>query len=469
MIKRAALLLLLFQAGYAQVGHARAEPLPALTREGLQALNLAQASMAFHSVAGANNETPAVADLYQTALINGGFAADTITITRQDDTAYLVLRWQGHDPSLKPLVISGHMDVVAANPSDWMHDPFKPVTENGYLYGRGASDMKMSNALAITALIHLRQQGFVPDREIILALSGDEETEMKTGQTLARMFSNAAEVLNLDVGGGVLDEETNRPLFYTWSGAEKTYADINLSVTDPGGHSSEPRPRNAINVLAAALLKIQAHPFRPELNALTRSYFMNAARFSSPRLAAAMRVFAATPDNAKAVSILRAEPSLVGSIGTTCVATTIRGGHALNALPQHADANINCRIFPGHSRLDIIHDLIEIIADPSIHLQDQSAGTVETQPSPLDTPFASAVTRAAQTAYPDVPVFPSMSSGASDSMWFRARGIPSYGACPIFMKASDNFSHGLNERVPLSAITPGLHFLLSLIPTLSGR
>ncbi|WP_122049034.1 M20/M25/M40 family metallo-hydrolase [Asaia bogorensis] len=468
MIKRAILLMLLLHTSAWDSEPARAEPLPALTRESLQTLELARSSIALHSVAGTRNETPAVADLYRRALISGGFAASSITITQQDGTAFLALHWQGRDPALKPLLILGHMDVVAANPSDWQHDPFTPVTENGYLYGRGASDMKMSNALAITSLIHLRQQGFVPDRGIILALSGDEETEMKTGQALARIFANAGKVLNLDVGGGVLDEETNRPVFYTWSGAEKTYADIALSVSDPGGHSSEPRSRNAIDVLAEALLKIQAHPFRPELNALTRSYFMNAARFSSPRLAAAMRVFAATPDNARAVAILRAEPSLVGSIGTTCTVTTIRGGHALNALPQHAEANINCRIFPGHSRIDVMHELAEIIDDPSVHLEDQSAGSVETPPSPLDAPFAAAVTRAAHAAYPDVPVFPSMSSGASDSMWFRAIGVPSYGVCPIFMKSSDNFAHGLNERVPLSAITPGLHFLLSLIPALSG-
>lgn len=461
MLKRAALLLLL------SIGSAQADPLPALTRDGLQALTLAKDSIAFHSVAGADNQTINVAELYRKTLVDGGFPADAITITRLNDTAYMVLRWAGQDSALKPLVISGHMDVVAARASDWARDPFTPVVENGYLYGRGASDMKMSNALAITALLHLYHQGYKPKRDIILALSGDEETTMKTGQILASQLSNAQEVLNLDVGGGTLDEESGQPLFYSWSGAEKTYADIALTVTDPGGHSSEPRAHNAITTLAQALVKIQAHPFRPELNALTRSYFLNAARFTTPHLASAMRVFAASPDNAQAVATLRAEPSLVGAIGTTCVPTRIEGGHALNALPQRAEANINCRIFPGHSRMDIIHELAAIIDNPAVHIEDRSEGSVETQPSPMNGPLPAAVVTAAQQAFPDVPVFASMSSGASDSMWFREKGVPSYGASPIFMKASDNFSHGLNERVPLSAITPGMHFLLSIIPALS--
>lgn len=464
MIKRAALLMLLSTGSACS---ALANHLPSLTQEGLQALTLAESSIALNSAAGPKNQTPGVAELYRKALIEGGFPLEAITITRIDDTAYMTLHWPGEDASLKPLVIMGHMDVVAASPSDWTRDPFTPAVEDGYLYGRGASDMKMSNALAITALIHLHQHGFRPHRGIVLALSGDEETTMKTGRILANKLKDASQVLNLDVGGGTLDEETGRPLFYAWSGAEKTYADFDLTTSDPGGHSSEPRARNPITTLAQALLKIQAHSFRPELNALTRSYFLNAARFTTPKLASAMRVFAEAPDNAEAVATLRAEPSLVGAIGTTCVVTMIKGGHALNALPQSADANINCRIFPGHSRSDIIHELTAVIDDPSVHITDRSEGSVETQPSPLDGPFTMAIARATHQAFPNVPVFPSMSSGASDSMWFRQKGIPSYGASPIFMKASDDFSHGLNERVPLSAITPGLHYLLSLIPDLS--
>lgn len=461
MIRRSALMLLFC------IGSAQAEPLPSLTRDGLQALDLAKSSIALRSVAGPDNQVMDVARLYEKTLTEGGFPASAITITPVGQTAYLTLRWPGRNPALKPLVISGHMDVVAANASDWTRDPFVPVVEEGYLFGRGATDMKMSNALGITALIHLRQQGYRPERGIVLALSGDEETTMQTSQMLAKSLSDAQEVLNLDVGGGVLDEETGRPLYYSWSGAEKTYADFALIVSDPGGHSSEPRARNAIDVLASGLLKIKAHPFTPELNALTRSYFMNAARFSSPRLATAMRAFAASPGNTEAVATLRADPALVGSIGTTCVVTMIKGGHALNALPQHAEANINCRIFPGHSRWDIMRDLNALVQDPTIRIEDRSAGSVETQPSPLDGVFPPAIARAAQAAFPGVPSFPSMSSGASDSMWFRQLGIPSYGASPIFIKSSDDFSHGLNERIPLSTITPGLHFLLSIIPDLT--
>lgn len=464
MLKRAALSLLLFS-----IGPVFADPLPPMTREGLQTLTLAEASISFQSSAGEHNQTASIAELYKKILITGGFPESAISITRVDNTAYFVLRWPGQDPSLKPLVILGHMDVVAADPANWTRNPFVPVVEDGYLFGSGAEDMKLSNALAVTALIHLRKSGFIPEREIILAFSGDEETTMKTGKILAKMFANASQVLNLDVGGGTLDEETGEPLFYAWSGAEKTSLNVRLAVSGPGGHASEPRTRNAIDVLAQALLRIEAHSFRPELNALTRSYFMNAARFTTPQLATALRTFAATPDNAEAVSILRANPLLAGSTGTTCVVTTIKGGNALNTLPQQAEANINCRIFPGHSRLDIIHELKEAVDDPSVRFEDKSAEYVETDLSPLNTYFAHAMTRAVQAAYPGLPAFPSITSSATDSIWFRAKGIPSYGASPIFMKNSDDFSHGLNERVPLSTITPGLHFLLSLIPDLSQK
>ncbi|GBQ13532.1 M20/M25/M40 family metallo-hydrolase [Swaminathania salitolerans] len=469
MIRRAALAFLLasVMGGIPFREAARAQPLPSLTQEGLEALTLAKESISLRSVAGPGNRTPDVAGLYRRALIAGGFPPGAIAIARVGDTAYLVFRWAGQTHGLKPLVISGHMDVVAANPADWTRDPFTPIVEEGYLYGRGATDMKLSNALVITALVNLHRHGYRPRRDIVLALSGDEETAMVTSRILAEKLHDAGMVLNIDVGGGTLDEKTGQPLYFVWSGAEKTYADYRLVVTDPGGHSSEPRARNAIDVLARALIRVETHEFTPELNALTRSYFVNAARLSPAPLAAAMRAFAASPGDRKAIATLRAEPSLTGMIGTTCVVTTVRGGHALNALPQRAEANINCRIFPGHSRRDILHELSAAIGDGSVKITDETANSVETDASPLDPVFSSAISEAADAAFPDVPVFPGMSAGASDSMWFRQRGVPSYGASPIFIKASDNFSHGLNERSPLSTITPGMHYFESLIPALS--
>jgi len=438
-------------------GHPRAEQ---------QALELAKQAIALRSVRGPGNQTPQVAALFKSALLAGGFAERDITVTPVDDTAYLIARWPGTNPKLKPLVISGHMDVVEAIPADWQRDPFTPVLENGFLFGRGASDMKLDDTLAIAALLELKRQGFRPRREIILEFSGDEETTMKTSAIIAKELSNAELVLNVDGGGGLLDQD-GKPVYLVWEGAEKMDVDFELTVTNPGGHSSAPREDNAITRLAAALVKIGAYKFKPELNDISRGYFTEAARFEPPEISAAMRAFAADPDNTQAAAVLRANPSYVGRIGTTCVATMLSGGHALNALPQRATANIDCRIFPGHPPAEIMAELERVAADPAVQFKDVTVGSVATDASPIRQDLVTAVTKAIRLGYPGVPVFPSMSSGASDSMWFRHENVPSYGVSPMFIKSSDHFSHGLNERAPLADIAPSITYLLSLVADLS--
>jgi acetylornithine deacetylase/succinyl-diaminopimelate desuccinylase-like protein len=432
-----------------------------------QALELAEKAIALHSVAGPGNETPKVARLYADALIAGGFRPEDVTITPMDGTAYLIARWRGSDPSLKPLVISGHMDVVAANRADWARDPFTPVVEKGYLFGRGATDMKLPGTLAIAALVELKREGFTPRRDIVIEFSGDEETTMATSTAIADKLADADLVLNIDDGGGVLDEANGQPSYFVWEAAEKTYADFRLTVTNPGGHSSQPRADNAIDRLAAALLRIQAHPFRPELNDISRAYFKAAAAYYPPETAAAMRAFAADPTDKAAIATLTANPAMIGKIGTTCIVTMISGGHALNALPQRAEANVNCRIFPGHKPADIMAELAAAASDPKVSFEDVTKGAVATDASPLRADFVAALTKAIGEVYPGVPVFPAMASGASDSMWFRHRGVPSYGAGPIFIKDSEDFSHGLNERTPLSNIPKAIDVYLVLVPELT--
>jgi acetylornithine deacetylase/succinyl-diaminopimelate desuccinylase-like protein len=432
-----------------------------------QALEIAKKSIALRSVAGPGNQTPQVAELYKSALIAGGFAAADITITPVDDTAYFIARWPGTDPALKPLVLSGHMDVVEAKRADWQRDPFTAVVENGYLFGRGASDMKADGAIALASLIELKRQGYTPRRTIIIEFSGDEETSMKTSAIIADKLSGAELVLNIDGGGGVLDEKTGAPLYFSWQGAEKTYADFELSITNPGGHSSQPRKDNAIDELAAALLKVADYRFKPELSDLTRAYFQAASKYEEPGVAAAMKAFAANPGDAKAIAALSAKPDMVGKIGTTCVVTMITGGHALNALPQRAAANVNCRIFPGHPPAEIIAELKRVVSNPNVIFKDVTEGTVPTDASPMRQDVIAALTDAMAATYPGVPVFPSMASGASDSMWFRSHGVPSYGASPTFMKPSDEFSHGLNERMPVSNIAPGINYYLLVLRALS--
>ncbi|MFM6831314.1 MAG: M20/M25/M40 family metallo-hydrolase [Novosphingobium sp.] len=433
-----------------------------------QTLDLAQKAIAIRSVRGEGNRTADVAKLFGDALIAGGWSASDIEITPVDDTAYLIATWKGSNAALKPLVISGHMDVVEAKREDWERDPFVPVVENGILFGRGASDMKFDGALALSTLIELRRQGYKPKRTIVIEFSGDEETTMKTSAIIAEKLKNAELVINVDGGGGALDEATGKPLYWTWQGAEKTYADYRLEVTNAGGHSSAPRPDNAIVQLSHALAKVGAYRFKAEQNDITKGYFEKAAALTEkPEIAAAMRAFAANPADETALATLRADPSMVGKVGTTCVPTMLGGGHAENALPQRAWANINCRIFPGHSKEAIMAELGQVVSDPAVKITDVTLGSVASPASPLRADLMSAVTKAMAKSYPGVPLIPSQASGASDSMWFRAVGVPSYGLSPSFSKDSEDFSHGLNERTRLSNIRPGITYYLSLITDLS--
>ncbi len=434
-----------------------------------QTLDLAKQLIALRSVQGEGNRTGAALQLVKTALVAGGWRDGDVEVTPFADTAYFIATWSGSDPSLKPLVISGHMDVVEAKPADWQRDPFTPIVENGYLFGRGASDMKFDAALATSALIELRRSGYKPRRTIVLQFSGDEETTMGTSRVIAKKLSNAELVLNIDGGGGTLDEKTGRPLYWTWQGAEKTYDDYQLEVTNPGGHSSAPRLVNAIVQLATALERVGAYHFKPELSPLTKAYFEKAAAFEAdPKLAAAMRAFAANPNDEAAAAALRGSISYVGMIGTTCVATMVGGGHAQNALPQRATANVNCRIFPGHTREDIRQELERVIGMPVVKVTATTGeDSIAAPASPMRPDFVNAAEKAMHRINPGLPIFPSQASGASDSMWYRALGVPSYGASPLFSKDSESFAHGLNERVPLSNTAPGIIYYLSLFTDLS--
>lgn len=434
-----------------------------------QALDILKRSIAFRSVQGPGNQTPELAEYLKGVLVAGGFAADDVEVVKVDDTAYLVARYRGTGKGkngAKPLLISGHMDVVEARPADWERDPFTAVVENGYIYGRGASDMKYDMATMVATLIDLKRQGFKPGRDILLLLSGDEETTMKTTALMAEKYSNAELLLNVDGNGGEYDE-TGKPVIFGVGGAEKTYADFELGFTNAGGHSSAPRKDNAITQLSAALVKIGAYEFPAQLNDITKASFLAWADRTPGQLGDAMRRFANNPEDKAAVAILRADPAYVGQTGTTCVATMVNGGHALNALPQRATANINCRIFPGVSVESVAETLKQVAGDPKMTIRTLDSGTVPSDASPLRPDLMSVVTRGIHARFPGVPVVPSMSAGASDSMWFRARGVPSYGISPVFMKNSDQFAHGLNERSPLSEIAPSITYYKLLLGELT--
>jgi acetylornithine deacetylase/succinyl-diaminopimelate desuccinylase-like protein len=431
-----------------------------------QALELLKHGIAFRTVAGAGNQTFDYGTYLKGALVAGGFAAEDVRVEKLGDTAYLVARYRGTAKAkngAKPILVSGHMDVVEAKPADWERDPFTPVVENGYIFGRGATDNKFDLSTFMATLIQLKREGFKPGRDIVVLLSGDEETAMQTTAALANQYHDAELLLNIDGGGGELDE-SGKPVIFGVQGAEKTYGDYELSVTNPGGHSSAPRKTNAIYQLARALERLGAHEFPGQVNDVTRaSWIASAAQAKDPRIADAMRRFAANPDDLEARAVLRADPGLVGQTGTTCVATMVNAGHAPNALPQRAAATVNCRIFPGTSVEQIKATLAQVVGDPEVKVRYVDSGTVASDASPLRPDLMQVVTRAVHARFKGLPVVPMMSSGASDSMWFRAKGVPSYGISPIFMKSSDSFAHGLNERTPLSEIAPSIVYYKTVV------
>lgn len=424
-----------------------------------QALDLLKRGIAFRTVTGPGNQTFEYATYLKSVLVAGGFAPEDVEIEKVGDTAWLAARYRGTGKAkngAKPLLISGHMDVVEAKPADWTRDPFTPVVENGYIFGRGATDMKYDLSTTVASLIQLKREGYKPGRDILLLLSGDEETSMATTQVLADKFSDAELLINIDGGGGALSE-SGKPTLFGVQGAEKSYADYEITFTNPGGHSSAPRKENAIYSLARALDRIAAYEFPAQLNEITKASFLAASKtVTDPKMADAMRRFANDPNDKEALAVLRADPGNIGQTGTTCVATMVTAGHAPNALPQRATANVNCRIFPGTSFAQVNATLTKVIDDPQAKVDTLDAGSVATDASPLRPDLMKIVGDAIHARYPDVPIVPSMSAGASDSMWFRAKGLPSYGASPIFMKDSDGFAHGLNERTPLSEIAPSI-------------
>jgi acetylornithine deacetylase/succinyl-diaminopimelate desuccinylase-like protein len=403
------------------------------------------------------------------------FPADDIhvlpyTVTG-DKTAALIVRYRGTGKGgKKPIVVMAHMDVVTARRADWERDPYQLVEENGYFFGRGTADIK-SGVTGLTAtFLRLRQEGFKPSRDLIIYFSGDEETAQETTVVTVRDHRDLIDAefaLNSDAGGGVLDDDTGKPLFFSLQAAEKTYADFTLTARNPGGHSSLPRPDNAIYDLATALGKVQAYAFPVMYNDITIGSFRAAGKTTPGELGAAMSKFAANPKDAEAAAVISKNPAVVGQLRTTCVATRLEGGHANNALPQSASANVNCRIFPGVKVADVEAKLQEIVGS-GVEVKELGKA-MSSDASPLRADVVAAVTRTVQKLHPGVPVVPDQASGATDGLVFRAAGIPTYGVNGLFMRPKDEFSHGLNERIPVEGFYSSLDHWYLLLKDLAGK
>ncbi|HEY6916565.1 MAG TPA: M20/M25/M40 family metallo-hydrolase, partial [Allosphingosinicella sp.] len=322
-------------------------------------------------------------------------------------TAAFVARWRADDPKQKPILLMAHMDVVEAKAEDWSMDPFKFVEKDGYFYGRGTSDNKAGIVALTTALFRLKAEGFKPKRDIIVFFTGDEETSGKgaeLGATEWRKWTDAEYALNSDGGGGGFAKD-GHPLGFTMQTAEKTYSMYSFTVRNPGGHSSKPRPDNAIYQLAHALERLEAYRFTPMLNETTRAYFSVREKSEKGPLGDAMRAWLKDPNDGKAADFIEADPGEVGLTRTRCVATRLEGGHADNALPQLARATVNCRIMPGTEPEAIREELERVVADRQVKVErtDNEAMSLA---SPLRPDVVDAFTKSIRKRFPNAPVMP---------------------------------------------------------------
>jgi carboxypeptidase PM20D1 len=419
-----------------------------------QALDILKKGIAFRTVVP-GDQVPRYAEYLKGVLVEAGFKPEEVKIEPVAGSAILVARYAGTDPKKKPIVVIDHMDVVEAKPADWTRDPFTPVVENGYVYGRGSLDDKFDVSMVVTVLSKLKREGWKPDRDVVLALSGDEETLQQTARKFAGDLKNAELVLNGDAGGGELGED-GKPEAYALQAAEKTYADFTITVTDPGGHSSRPGSSNAIYRMSQDLDRLAAYRFPAMQSEITMAAFKATAPGKPGAIGEALRRYVANPKDEAAIEVLSADRDFVGQLRTTCVATMINGGHATNALPQKVTANVNCRIFPGTPSEEVREAIVKVLADPEAKVERQNDGAIDAGASPLRPDVLAAVTKAVHARYPGLPIVPAMSAGATDSMFFRALGVPAYGVAGVFMKSSDDFAHGLNERVPVATIDGAL-------------
>jgi len=391
--------------------------------------------------------------------------------------ANLIVRYHGtagpNGP--KPLLLLAHLDVVAAKRSDWPRDPFTLLEQNGFFYGRGTSDDKAMASIFAANLLGYKQEGWRPSRDIILALTADEESGDSNGPEWIvrdhRDLLDAAFALNEGGGGTLAGSGMDvHPLFNSIQAAEKVYVDFTLTATNPGGHSSVPRPDNAIYELADALRRISQFNFPVQLNPTTRGFFEQSAKVEPPEIASAMRAVVADQNDAAAAGTLSQRPQFNALLRTTCVATRLSGGHAYNALPQSASANINCRILPTSSLEEVRSTLERVIADTGIKLTYTQQGRPRFPSSAptIDPTLLAAVTDITHQMFGDIPVIPVMSTGATDSHWLRAAGIPSYGVSGIFSLPGETNAHGRDEKLRVKSYYDGLEFLDRLVRRLVG-
>jgi len=383
----------------------------------------------------------------------------------------LVADLPGTDSKLKPVVLLAHIDVVEANRADWVRDPFTLNEEEGFFYARGSSDDKAMAAVFTDSMVRFKQEGFKPRRGVKLVLTcGEESPNVFNGVKYLiethRDLVDGAFALN-EGGGGRYDQKTGVYRYVSVLAAEKVYQDFTLTTVNQGGHSSRPTPDNAIYQLAHALEKIEAYSFPIEMSDVTRPYFAKFGVIEGGDHGADM--IAASKGDEAAIARLRKDPSANAILHTNCVATQINGGHAPNALPQRATANVNCRIFPGHTQEEILQALTKAVNDPGVKIEFQSPPEKPGAPPPLSKEVVGPIEALSKDMYPGVAVIPTMSSGATDCRFFTPAGVPCYGVSGMFGDGATGNAHGLNERIRVQSLMEGREFLYRLTKMYAGK
>ena len=411
---------------------------------------------------------------------DAGFPAEDIQILGPNDRKKnMVVRLHGTGKH-KPVLLIGHLDVVEAHREDWTTDPFQFIERDGFYYGRGTQDMKDGDAILVTTLIRMKNEGFQPDRDIILALTADEEGGASNGVDWLlknhRDLVEAEFVLNPD-GGGIITDN-GKLVMMEVDATEKLYADFQLGVTNPGGHSSIPTPDNAIYHLADGLVRLEHYEFPVDLNNVTRAYYERMSQIETGQRAADMKALLKTPPDAAAVERLSKDAIDHSTMRTTCVATRLEAGHANNALPQMARANVNCRIAPGHSSEDIRLKLLEILADPKITVRyvgaiggvtDHGLNLQSYAPPPLRPDVFQPLERIVKEMWPGTPVIPSMATGASDGVYTNASGMPTYGITGTAIDRHDVRAHGQDERLGVESFYAGVDFYYRFLKAVTSQ
>lgn len=422
----------------------------------------------FESTEEHPEQTRAAVEAMAERLVQAGIPEQDVVIVNPEPGKYgLVARLRGIQEQ-QPLLTLAHIDVVTANPDAWAFPPFTFGKKEGYYFGRGTQDNKAGVAHLVANFIRLQQEKFVPNRDLIMALTGDEETDGRVIEWLStegRDLINAEFALNTDAGGGEYDKDF-KPRAFNVQTSEKVYQTYQLTSSNPGGHSSIPRPENAINQLAQALVRIAEYQFPVRISENTRLMFARSAALESGQTATDMAELGKKNFSAEAAQRLAQDPYINAIMRTTCVPTELTGGHAENALPRKATATINCRIIPGVDPADVRAKLEELVNDPAIVF----SSVYDAKPSPasvMPAALQETLERLVDETWPGIPVIPEMSTGATDGLFVRNAGIPVFGVAGWFMRSSDIRAHGLDEKIGIAEFHAGTEFWHRMLTTLS--